>query len=145
MRRKVLVTLFISLQLLFVGGGVFAPAVANAATAGACGRESSSFLSFPTWYKYLNPVFVGGECKIDVEIPGSAAPIGLAIFEIVLRVAGIVAVIFVIVGGFKLLTSTGSPDGTQSGIRTIVSALIGLVIAGLSTAAVNLIGGAISS
>ena len=41
---------------------------------------------------------------------------------------GALAVIMLIVGGFRYITSSGSPEGTKSARNTIVYALIGLVI-----------------
>jgi beta-lactamase regulating signal transducer with metallopeptidase domain len=41
---------------------------------------------------------------------------------------GAIAVIMIIVGGFRYITSAGSPEATKSARNTIVYALIGLVI-----------------
>jgi hypothetical protein len=55
--------------------------------------------------------------------------IGLAIFEDLLRVAGVAAVGFVIYGGIRYTTSQGSPEQTGAALGTILHALIGLAIA----------------
>lgn len=54
-------------------------------------------------------------------------------------VIGIIAVIMVILGGFKLMTSTGDPGRVKKGKDTILYGIIGLVIALLAFAIVNFV------
>jgi hypothetical protein len=70
--------------------------------------------------------------------------IGLAVVEILLRVAVILAIIYVMIGGMKYVNSRGNPDKTESAKKTVVDALIGLVIAVAATAVVSFIGGRFS-
>lgn len=126
------------------------PAKVFAQTAqGVCGDENQSFLSFPTWYKYLDKApGSGGRC--DIAVPKDAegntridqviAPVLLAIFEIILRIGGIAAVGFIIFGGFQYLISQGEPDRTKGAKNTILNAVIGLVITLSASAIVNIIG-----
>lgn len=65
--------------------------------------------------------------------------IGLAIFEDLLRIAGMVAVFFVIYGGVRYLTSQGSPEATKGAWETILNALIGLGIVIIAAASVSFI------
>ena len=60
-----------------------------------------------------------------------------------LRLVAILTIGFVIFGGFKYMTSAGSPDAAAKGRKTITNALIGMVIATASVALVNFIGGAL--
>lgn len=136
---------------------------AQAATQDKCNKDyanSSSFLGFPTWYKYLQVEFIpkGSDVapdnpsingpatvdtcnvKADFTNPATYAAILLVIFEILMRVAGLAAVVFVIVGGFLFITSDGQPDKAKKARWTIFNALIGLGIAMVAVAAVNLIG-----
>ena len=125
-----------------------------------CSSESNGFLGFPTWYKYLDPVqSPDGSCEIALD-PGTvanpdakqnpevvASSIGkvlLAVFEILLRIAGLAAVGFVMFGGFQYLISQGEPDRTKGAKTTILNAMIGLAIAISATAIVNIIGRNIS-
>lgn len=139
-RRWILGTL-----LFFVGvSGLFVlfPTPARAASANYCNQDnanSSSFFGFPTWYKYLNPEIEDGGCKLDTAFPEVIPRIAFAIFEIILRIAGFAAVLFIVYGGFQYLTSTGEPDKAKNARTTIINALIGLMITMLSTAIVNLI------
>lgn len=120
----------------------------------AAGCASSNFLGLPTWYKYLvlsgrmQPSRMGG-CELvgGFQWRGGAdlSLIALALVDILLRVAGLVAVGFVIWGGIQYIISSGSPDQTKAAQETIISALIGLVIALIATAAVSYFGRAITS
>jgi hypothetical protein len=66
--------------------------------------------------------------------------IGIVVFEDLLRIAGIVAVGYVIYGGINYQTSQGEPENTHRARQTITNAMIGVVIAVLGSAAVNFIG-----
>lgn len=105
-----------------------------------CGK-ANSFLGIPTWYKYLA---FNGDCDVVVstDVTGLydvnvAWLIGGAVFEALLRIAGLVSVAFVIVGGFKYVTSDGAPDKATEARKTIINALIG---GGISIAAATIVG-----
>jgi hypothetical protein len=66
--------------------------------------------------------------------------IGLAILQDLVRVAALVAVGFVIFGGFKYITSQGAPEDTKEALKTIINALIGLAFAILAAGIVGFIG-----
>lgn len=123
------------------GGLVVAPVVARAATAENCSGSSGSFLGFPTWYKYLQPSFndTTKDCSVQFDIKQDIPKVLLAVFEIILRVAGLVAVGYVVYGGFMYLISQGEPDRVKGAKTTIINAVIGLAIAISATAIVNLV------
>ena len=56
-----------------------------------------------------------------------------------LGVLGLVAVIFVVVGGVKYMTSAGDPGKVQQAKKTIIYALIGLIVCALAFAIVNFV------
>jgi hypothetical protein len=100
--------------------------------------------TFPAWYKGL----VKDDCNIkspnDVGgLPTFIWRIALNIIEVMLQLVGYIAVSYIIVGGFKYLTSTGSPDAIVRARKTILNAVIGLIISIFSVAIVNLVSGAI--
>jgi len=66
--------------------------------------------------------------------------IGLAIADILLRLAGVIAVIFVVIGGFRYVIGQGEPDNIKSAQSTIVNALIGLAIALVANGVVQFVG-----
>ncbi len=152
MKIKRLILAFVVLCSIFSATLIALPATANAASAANCNKESSSFLGFPTWYKYLNPNFDGKDCKLSLpkDVNGNTdfskvvPPVLLAIFEIILRLGGLVAVGFVIYGGFQYVLSQGEPDKAKNARGTIINALIGLVITILSTAIVSLVANGVS-
>lgn len=118
--------------------------------AATCSSKTTLF-GIPPWYKYLidaglmssNPVT--GAC----ELAGSLQPndwvqviflVGLALLDMALRLAGLVAAGFVIYGGIQYVTSQGEPDKTKDAQQTIINALIGMVIAIAAAAFVSFIG-----
>lgn len=107
--------------------------------------KGGDILGFPTWYKYLNGQDLGdGKCTVVFNFPGDAGKIALAVAEIALRIGALVAVGFVIYGGFRFILSQGEPDKAASARRTIINALIGLAIAVLATTIVTFVGGSLT-
>ncbi len=100
-----------------------------------------SFLKFPTWYKYLDSTRVANKCTVIFSFPDDFGKILLAVVEILLRVGALVAVGFVIYGGFQYITSQGEPDRASSARGTIINAIIGLVIAIIATTVVSFVAG----
>ena len=66
------------------------------------------------------------------------------ILNAIIGISGLIAVIFVVVGGIQYMTSTGDTGKTQKAKNTILYALIGLVVCALAFAIVNWTIGAIS-
>ena len=109
-----------------------------AAVAGNC---KAGFFGLPHWYEYLNVSVQNGTCSVtDFKFPGDLTLVALAIAEMLLRIAGLVAVGFIIYGGIKYVISQGEPDNVQQAQNTVINACIGLVIAIFSTAIVAFIG-----
>lgn len=99
-------------------------------------------LTLKPWYDGLMNT---SDCSIDTP-QGSAKSMAGFIWKIVLNIVDdlfqIVAYIttgFIMYGGFLMLTASGSPDRTSKAIKTIINAMIGLVIALASIAIVNLV------
>lgn len=112
-----------------VGGG----------SSGSCQNSDPGFFDFPTWYTYLETEEIEGRCSINMEFPEDLPKILLAAFEIILRISGLLAVGFVMVGAFQYMLSQGDPEKTKGARRTIVNSLVGLAIAIFSTAMVSII------
>lgn len=53
--------------------------------------------------------------------------------------AGIIAVVFIIYGGYLYITSAGNEESAEKGKNTMVNAIIGIVIIVLSYVIVNVI------
>jgi hypothetical protein len=97
-------------------------------------------LQFPTWYQYLPK---NADCSINADGLGATAVVLvlMGIFDILLFVAGFAAVIYVIWGGFKLLTSTGESQKIAAARTTIINALVGMGIAIIASQLVGFIAG----
>lgn len=115
--------------------------------ASAC-QPKGSFFGFPTWYKYLpgeqvtnNAAGGGSECIVRIANLSDTWLVGAAVIEILLRVAMIVSISFVIVGGVKFITSQAEPDKTKAARETVINALIGLVISVAATGVITFIAG----
>lgn len=135
----------IALALIFSGAVAHAtlvPATANA----AC--TNGRLLTLKPWFQGLQK----SDCKTMKSIgdknDDSTATLSTYIWTIVLNivedllhVAGFVTVGFIIYGGFVFLTSGGSPDRANQGRKTVLSAVIGLVVAMASIALINLVAG----
>ena len=140
-----MITVFSSFLLL-------SPSTVQAAGVADRCDKSSAFLGFPQWFKYLDvgqkegdPCGIQGPLDADQNLDWEkAAPrIGLAVVEMLLRIAGLVGVGFTIFGGFKYMTSQGEPENLKQAQATIINALVGLVIAILATSIIGFIGGRI--
>jgi hypothetical protein len=79
-----------------------------------------------------------GETKSD--IPG----IALAIIDDLLRVAGLVAIFFVIMGAFEYVASRGNAERAASAQSTILAALTGLAISLVAVAFISFLGNRLS-
>ncbi len=149
--KRLIIALAIAMCAVF-GTTFLLPNTVSAAKSDNC-HQSGGFLGFPTWYEYLEigpkgddpcaiigpSTQVGGKDEFSFQL---ALPrIALALVDIMLRVAGMVAVGYTIFGGFKYMTSQGEPDATKKAQGTVTNALIGLAIAMLATAIVGFVGG----
>ena len=103
--------------------------------------DSGGFFGFPTWHKYLEGRASGGDCVPDFTGINDIWLIVLAIVEILLKIAAIAAVIYVVYGGIKFITSRGNPEKTASARTAVIDALVGVVIAVIAIAVVNYMGG----
>lgn len=111
-----------------------------------CDPGGGGLLGFPTWYQFLGgETDSTGRCQpvVDLRNPTHIAAIGIAVLDILLRLAGILSVIFVIVGGFKFILSQGNPENAKGARNTIINALVGVAITTVATALVTFLGNAI--
>lgn len=103
------------------------------------------FFGFPHWWKYITKgEYDGlGHCIPKVNMPDGLWGIGLAVIDMLLYVAGIVAVISIIIAGISYITAAGSPDQITSARKRIVNSLLGLAIVLVASALVSFICNAI--
>lgn len=108
--------------------------------AAACNATGGDFFGLPTWYKYLKFDTTGGACSVAFAFPDDLPLVGLAIVDILLRIAVLVAIGYVIHGGIKYTISQGEPQAIANARETIIGALAGLAIAMIATVIVSFIG-----
>lgn len=122
-------------------GAIFTKAVTVFAAAPVCTIPGNSFFHFPTWWEYLNvekdPL---GKCAPVFTFPGDTWAVGLAIIDILLRFAGVAAVVSIIIGGISYITAAGSADKITSARKRIINSLLGLAVVLVGAAAVSFIG-----
>ncbi len=106
--------------------------------------KNSNFFGLPNWHAYLS--HKGGDCaQPAIEKISDVWLIGLALIEMMLRVVILVAIFYVVFGGFKLISARGNADKINSARTTITDALTGMAIAIAATALVAFIAGRFSS
>lgn len=59
--------------------------------------------------------------------------------DILLILAGMIAVLFVIIGGFQYLTSAGNEEQAEKGKKSLINAIIGIVVVILSYTIIQVI------
>jgi len=105
----------------------------------AAAKCDSTFFGFPTWYEYLRTQ--PPDCAPRLNSLSDIWLIGLAIINILLRVAILAAIGFVLFAGIKYSASRGNADKMNSAKNTLTDALTGLIIAVVATAVVSFIAG----
>jgi hypothetical protein len=131
--RKAKQNLFNFLFLGLAGAYGFLPKLVMAATASTPANSAQTNCeNFKTWF---NGVF-------DWIRPEYCTAAGLATFAIqtIISFSGVVAALFLIVGGFLYLTSAGNEEQTEKGKKILVNSVIGLVVIILAYAIVSIIG-----
>lgn len=112
-------------------------------------KNASLFGILPKWFKYLPKDTYKFEkitqhCEINLDITGKPEQlwlVGLGIIDILIRIAGLVAVGYVIYGGYRYMSSQGDPENTKAALHSIINALVGLAITVVAAAFVSFIGG----
>ncbi|MBP9853188.1 hypothetical protein KBC77_04390 [Candidatus Saccharibacteria bacterium] len=136
------------IQFMTPGGVKDLPGSTPNPSASVCAK-GNGFLGLKPWYVYLpDDRFdqVGASCAVTgfQALPKTGmsdlVPVALAVLDGLLRISGLVAAIFVIVGGVKYITSQGEPSATAQAKDTIINAIIGLVIVMIAATVVNFVG-----
>lgn len=109
---------------------------------GACADKT--FLGLVPWYHYLNVQLEKGVCTVtNFTVLGGQSSfllVALAIVDDLLRIAGLLAVAFMIYSGIQFIMSNGDPAATAKARTGAFNALIGLAIAMVSISFVAYLG-----
>lgn len=83
----------------------------------------------------------------NTGLPSNSTASGLImqIINVALAVAGLIAVLFLIIGGFRYITSAGNEETAENAKKIITNAIIGVVIIILSFVIVRVISNALVS
>lgn len=74
-----------------------------------------------------------------------ASDLILRVINIALTVAGLISVLFLIIGGFRYITSAGNEESAEQAKKIITNAIIGIVVIILSFVVVRVISNALVS
>ncbi len=140
MRRKILG--FFSAAILMAAGLIVAqPANSMALGGGNCGAGTP--LGFKPWYDGL---CTGNSRNDEIKQPDEGNEqeliqfiwmVALNILFDLLLAVGYLAIGFVVYGGYLYIMSQGDPAKTMKGKKTLISAIIGTIIAMVASVAVN--------
>ena len=98
------------------------------------------FFFFPNWWEYLTTQPSPPDCSITLNFPSDIWLIGLAVIDILLRLAGLVAIVSIIAAGVGYITSSGNPENAAKARRRIYNSLIGLAIVFIAAGLVAFLG-----
>jgi energy-converting hydrogenase Eha subunit B len=81
--------------------------------------------------KGLGGNFNGGECTVSGDEPDIETVIARFI-QVMSAIAGVAAVIMIIISGFRFITANGDAGTVAAARRTLIYALVGVVIVAIS-------------
>lgn len=107
--------------------------------------DNSPFFGFPHWWKYVKTGNYDGlgNCTPTVNFPGGIWAIAFAVIDMLLYLAGLIAVVSIIIAGISYITSAGNSDQATSARKRIQNALIGLAVVVIASAVVSFIGNSV--
>ncbi len=82
---------------------------------------------------------IGSASDLGIPMVSANQPQLQNIFNILIMIAGALAVVFIMIGGVMYVISTGSPDRVEKAKNTILYAVIGLLVAVLAGAIMNFV------
>ncbi len=93
-------------------------------------NPSNPFFGFPHWWQYIHTGEKDGfgNCIPKPDLPNGLWSIAFAVIDMLLYLAGIVAVVSIIISGIMYITSMGNTEKTTAARRRIVNSLVGLAI-----------------
>lgn len=91
-----------------------------------------------------SPIFQGVGQEFGTGLTGPAGETTLgglitSIVSILLVVAGAIAVVFLIIGGYQYVTSRGNEEASEAAKKTISSAIVGLVVIIMSFVVIRIV------
>ncbi len=115
------ISFWIVLFLLFLLVPIFTSAQIGVVREDCLGQRGITGIPVP-----CSPLFIGPAGKL------TASGLIVAIINVALWIVGLLAVLFLIVGGFRYITAYGNEERAEAAKKTIFHAILGLVIVVLS-------------
>ena len=120
--------------------GVMPVANADAAAvkdAASCGNQTAFFALKP-WYAGLTTK-INGKCEVGTpeDLPLFVWSIVLNILYDIMVLVGYIATVMIAWGGFLYMFSSGDPGRAEKGKKTLVAAIVGLIITMLASVIMN--------
>ena len=134
--KKLIISFAMALGLLGAGSTLISvPAYAD----GECGN-SSAFFALKPWYAgWTQPI--NGRCEVRTpsgdQIPKFVWGIVLNILYDISMMVGYITIIMIAWGGYLYMFSRGEPGRAEKGKKTLISAIVGLMIAMLAGVIMN--------
>ena len=131
MRKKILGIL----MALFIGTAALFPVPTYA----ECGGEK--FLGLTAWYAHLecDGKEIAQSNFTDDNLPKTVWTIILTVLSDLFYVAGVLAVVLIIVSGIQFIMSAGDPGAAAKAKKSLTVTIVGLVITLLASVIVNTI------
>jgi hypothetical protein len=82
-----------------------------------------------------------GDTVVCKSAPSDITAILKSVISILLTIAGIIAVIMIVIGAIRYITSDGDPGKASTARQTVIYAIVGLVVAIMSYGIVNFVVG----
>ncbi len=88
-----------------------------------------------------------GGTGLNAGVTSESTVTGLVfrIINIALALAGLIAVLFLIIGGFRYITSAGNEEATEQAKKMILNAVIGIIVVILSFVVIRVISNTLAS
>ncbi len=130
--------LFISLALAL---SLFLPFVAAAQTSGV----NSNCEKFLKWFTIQYNNGSSSNAIEGLPVICDARTLVTKVIDLFFLFAGSVAVIFIMIGGFRYVTSGGNEEQSEAGRKTLTTSVIGLVIIILAATIVRIVVGTLGT
>jgi len=104
-------------------------------------NPSASFFGFPHWWQYISTGQKDfGHCTPVIDFPNGLWAIALALVDMLLYLAGILAIVSIVIAGFMYLNTRGDVQKSVSARNRLVNALVGLAIVATAIVLVTYVG-----
>jgi hypothetical protein len=81
----------------------------------------------------------GNSCDTGLPKVGATSGNLQSAIQVVIGIAGAIAVVMIVIGGLQFITAQGDPSGVAKARKTLVFALVGLIVAILAEAIVTFV------